>query len=132
MAHTCSLCSIVPPHILKKMLESTDEATRSAALDTLLTTTRLRAERSLINQLGFIHSSGGTRQRTIFDCRTQRLLDDAARLRGEKDKPVHDVSCNEAFDGLGNTYDFYKEVLGRNSIDGRGMRLDGYVHFGRS
>jgi Zn-dependent metalloprotease len=31
---------------------------------------------------------------------------------------------------LGSTRDFYKQVLERNSIDDKGMRLDGYVHRG--
>jgi len=38
---------------------------------------------------------------------------------------------NEAYDGLGATYDFYKEVFNRDSIDGRGMRLIASVHFDR-
>ncbi|MFE5805770.1 M4 family metallopeptidase [Streptomyces sp. NPDC056491] len=42
-----------------------------------------------------------------------------------------DEPVNRAFDGLGLTRDFYREVFRRDSIDGRGMRLDGYVHFGR-
>ena len=36
---------------------------------------------------------------------------------------------NRAFAGLGNTREFYKEVFDRDSLDGRGMRLDGYVHY---
>lgn len=36
---------------------------------------------------------------------------------------------NEAYDGLGATYNLYSEVYGRNSIDDRGMRLDASVHF---
>jgi len=43
-----------------------------------------------------------------------------------------DGTVNRAYDGLGQTYNFYNDVLKRNSIDGRGMRLDGYVHFSRS
>ncbi|WP_243697646.1 M4 family metallopeptidase [Geodermatophilus obscurus] len=37
---------------------------------------------------------------------------------------------NQAFDGLGSTRQFYQDVLQRNSIDDRGMRLDAYVHRG--
>jgi Zn-dependent metalloprotease len=37
---------------------------------------------------------------------------------------------NRAFTGLGDTRDFYKEVFDRDSLDGRGMRLNGYVHYG--
>ena len=31
----------------------------------------------------------------------------------------------------GATYDFYLKVLKRNSIDGRGMRIDSSVHYGK-
>ena len=37
---------------------------------------------------------------------------------------------NEAYDGLGATYDFFRQVYGRNSLDGNGMRLDAIVHYG--
>ena len=38
---------------------------------------------------------------------------------------------DEAYDGLGDTYDFYQVMLQRNSIDDRGMPLNGTVHYGR-
>lgn len=42
-----------------------------------------------------------------------------------------DPSVNEAYDGAGATYDLYRDVYARNSIDDRGMRLDSTVHYGR-
>ena len=41
-----------------------------------------------------------------------------------------DVSVNEAYDGLGDTFDFYLEIYMRNSIDNAGLPLDASVHFG--
>jgi Zn-dependent metalloprotease len=41
-----------------------------------------------------------------------------------------DDTVNRAFQGLGVTREFYRENFDRNSIDGRRMRLDGYVHYG--
>jgi Zn-dependent metalloprotease len=70
-------------------------------------------------------------RRSIFDCRQITSLPSAVLARSESDAASSDGSVNRAFDGLGTTRDFYKEVLDRNSIDGRGMRLDGYVHYGR-
>jgi Zn-dependent metalloprotease len=43
-----------------------------------------------------------------------------------------DESVNRAFDGLGATRRFFDEILGRNSIDDNGFRLNGYVHFGNA
>jgi Zn-dependent metalloprotease len=39
---------------------------------------------------------------------------------------------DEAYDGLGATFDLYAEVYGRNSIDDNGMDMVGTVHFGRN
>ena len=43
--------------------------------------------------------------------------------------PSRDVAAREAFDGLGATWDFFREVLDRDSIDDEGMRLDATVHY---
>ena len=37
---------------------------------------------------------------------------------------------DEAYDGLGATFDFYWDVLDRNSIDDEGLPLDATVHYG--
>jgi len=131
-AHRCAVNCIVPPHILRRLLESQSEDIRRVALDTLLATTRLRAERDVVASLGFLPSLAGGKRRTIFDCRNGRNLFLATLVRSESGPKSSDSSVNRAFDGLGQTYGFYKDVLKRNSIDGRGMRLDGYVHFSRS
>jgi Zn-dependent metalloprotease len=38
---------------------------------------------------------------------------------------------NEAYSGMGATYNLYWEVYGRNSIDNQGMALSGTVHYGK-
>ena len=127
-----SVNCIVPPHILQQLLKSHDPSIRDIALGTLLATTQLRAERRVVAQFGFIPNSTGKIRRTIYNCKSRSLLDEADLVRGEDADPVQDPSVNRAFDHLGSTYEFYKQVLDRNSIDNRGMRLDGYVHYGRS
>ena len=57
------------------------------------------------------------------------MLSAAAVARSEEGLLSADDSVNWAFDGLG-AIDFYRQVLDRNSIDGRGMPLGGYVHRG--
>jgi Zn-dependent metalloprotease len=52
-------------------------------------------------------------------------------VRREGDPKSRDVAVNEAYDGSGATYDFYKNVFNRNSIDDKGMRLDSSVHYGK-
>jgi len=124
-----SINCIVPPHILKKLLESKDRKVSEVALNTLLTTSHLRGERS-VRALAAI-SSPETARRTIYDCRHGRIV--SGKLARSEDEPASsDKPVNQAFDGFGHTRDFYKQVFNRNSIDDRGMRLNGYVHYGES
>ena len=127
MSCRCLNC-IVPPHMLKHLVQSGDPGVRQAAMETLLTTSRLRGERAVRGT--FLVTSAPTEgRRTIFDC-GQRPATVGARLARTELAPLSaDASVNAAFDGLGLTRDFYRDVLGRNSIDDLGMRLDGYVHF---
>jgi Zn-dependent metalloprotease len=124
----CLNC-ITPPHILKKLLESKDPEIRQNAVNTLVATARLRGERSIrASFAGLMASANG--RRTIFDCQNSTNLTSATKVRSEDDAPAADDAVNRAFDGFGATREFYKEVFERDSIDGRGMRLDGYVHRG--
>lgn len=43
---------------------------------------------------------------------------------------TEDVEAKEAFDGARATYDFFRNVLLRNSIDNKGAQLDSSVHYG--
>ncbi|MFF9131273.1 MULTISPECIES: M4 family metallopeptidase [unclassified Streptomyces] len=120
---------IIPPYILEKLLDSADGEERQSALDTLLVTARLRGERAVRASFAGAAAPGDGR-RTVFDCEQQEVLGSAVLARPEDGPEAADPSVNRAFDALGLTRDFYKEVFRRNSIDDRGMRLDGYVHFG--
>jgi Zn-dependent metalloprotease len=124
-----SLNCIVPPHVLDRLLESSDAAIREAALTTLLATSRLRGQREVRGSLLGL-SAPARGRRTVFDCRHSTQLSQAVLARTEDAPASGDSSVNQAFDGLGATRQFYLDVLGRNSIDDRGMRLDGYVHRG--
>jgi Zn-dependent metalloprotease len=123
----CISC-IMPPHLLKKLLESKDRNIRDAALNTLLATTRLRGERDVRAVAGFLAAPANGR-RTVYDCHHGMSLASATVARTEDGAPSGDDSVNRAFEGLGATREFYHEVFSRNSIDARGMRLDGYVHY---
>ena len=126
----CLNC-IMPPHLLRKLMESDNEDIRKAALNTLLSTERLRGQRSLRAMLGVgVAAAPSNGRRTIFDCKHSVRLTSAKLVRTEQGPAPRDPSVNQAFDGLGVTRDFYQKVFNRNSIDGVGMRLDGYVHRG--
>ncbi|MEU3841146.1 M4 family metallopeptidase [Streptomyces sp. NPDC028635] len=119
---------IIPPHLLDKLMRSDDSEVHQAAVATMLTTAALRGERTVRASLSGTAALAGGR-RTVFDCRHGRSLPLAVHARSEDGPASGDESVNRAFDGLGATRDFYQALFHRNSIDGRGMRLDGYVHF---
>lgn len=124
------LACIVPPHMLEKILESGDRRLRDAALRTLLTSTQIRAQRTVL-ALAPTATAAGEKRRTIFDAKHGEPEPPRGVLvRGEGDKASRDAVVNEAYDGLGATYDFFRQVYGRNSLDGNGMRLDAVVHYG--
>jgi len=130
ISHRCPMFCIVPPHLLEKMLESKDKSIRQAALRTLMLSSQLRGVRLARSEASSSPSSGSAR-RTVFDARRSQFLSDAVLARSEDGPPSNDESVNRLFDGLGSTRDFLEDVLKRNSLDDNGMRLDGYVHFGR-
>jgi len=51
-------------------------------------------------------------------------------VRRERQKVTGDKAVDEAYKGLGDTFAFFNDVFGRNSIDDAGMPLRGVVHFG--
>ena len=96
---------------------------------TLILSERLRGERQAIGQIApRATTPTGTRRRTIFDARQDASLP-GELIRGEGDPPSKDVAVNEAYEGLGATYDLFWDRFGRRSIDGKGMRLDATVHY---
>jgi Zn-dependent metalloprotease len=130
-------CSILPPRILRRIAESDDARLRTTALDTLAADSTIRMARATY-QLLEVRShqadvSGITpaKQRTIYDARNGSALPgNVVRIEGST--PTRDVAVNEAYDGLGATWDFYWTVYQRNSIDGEGLHLDASVHYRRS
>jgi Zn-dependent metalloprotease len=133
MGHRCSIHCIMPPYVLKNLIEKGSPDQREKALKALLSSTALRADRRFMSRLGFIAPvSGAGKQRMIFDCENEPTTRDAKLIRRESDRSNGDIAADEAFDGVGSTFDFYNEIFHRNSIDNAGMRLDSYVHYGDS
>ena len=124
----CINC-ITPPHVLKHLLENSDSRIRDAALRTLLATSRLRGERAVRGLIASAAAGSAHGRRTIFNCARRTRLPSAKVMRTEDGPASADESVNRAFAGLGETRDFYKDVFERDSLDGRGMRLNGYVHY---
>jgi Zn-dependent metalloprotease len=60
--------------------------------------------------------------------RNEVLIREGGPLLTPEQDPTN--NANECYVGLGKTYDFYCNFFQRNSMDNKGMKLDGFVHAG--
>jgi Zn-dependent metalloprotease len=131
---------ILPPDVLDSLARSADEAIRTAALDTLRFDQLFRLTRAeMASRMGgrmarpiTFGRIGGTPQRTIYDQQHSTNQNPGKVARAEGQKLVKDVAVNQAYDGLGFTYNFYWTTFQRDSIDGQALPMLGMVHYGRN
>lgn len=65
--------------------------------------------------------------RAVYDGQTKTGLP-GKLLRSEGQPACGDMAADEAYDGAGNVYDLYFSKFGRDSLDGKGMKLNATVH----
>ena len=125
------ICYIIPPHIHEHIARNGSEKQKALAFQALASSARVRGRREVLTTFAVLGTTPtGVERRTIYDAKHGLVLP-GKLVRGEGGKKSKDVAANEAYDGSGNTYDFYQKVFQRNSIDDRGMRLDSSVHYRR-
>ena len=155
--HASARCAIVPPYLLAHIAQ-TDQAhlaiAAEAARNSLLHSEpfreirdpeqpgvswseqlwphdeRPRAVRPGVRAPGRTRAMPGKPNRTICDAAGAEKLP-GVRVRSEVGPPSADVAVNEAYDGLGHTFELFWAAFGRDSIDGVGLPLDATVHYGR-
>jgi Zn-dependent metalloprotease len=143
------LCSFVPPHVLANIarVHAREGLEPTAAQRSAIVSQQLRRERSNFAPDGVVRqaiSAGpeavpegltvpppGTAGRLIYDDQNQWSFD-VHLVRGEGDPAVAGENANRAYDDLGLIRQFYKDKLGRNSIDNAGLNLVANVNFGAS
>jgi len=83
---------------------------------------------SVGRQLPAAPAAEGQPQRTTCNAQnTTNLPGEIVRTEGAG--PTGDPAVDEAYNGLGDTYNFYWTVYQRNSIDDQGLPLNATVHF---
>ena len=123
---------IVPPHMLESILLRGNQQQRRMAslLGERSVATRLQ-RRAAVPQGGYLAAAvpkGNKPSRETYDAEHKDVLP-GTLVRKEGDGPVADPTVNEAHDGAGDTYELYRAVYDRDSLDGRGMKLISSVHF---
>ncbi len=132
------VCFILPAHLLIELAEAGNVDLRDT-IPTLLASAALRTQRDTLTEaVQFLGLNAGQLRgpssefKAVHDVQggDERNLPGVLR-RKEGDGAVGDPAVNDAFDNADRTYDFYRDVLGRHSVDGNGLRLVSSVHFGR-
>jgi len=121
---------IVPPHMLRNIVENGNDAQRSRALDSLTVSAQLRGERNAFTKTAADRAptAVGGKSRNVYTANNGSTLP-GTLLRSEGQPVSGDIAADEAYDGSGATYDLYNDQYARNSIDGNGLRLDSTVHY---
>jgi Zn-dependent metalloprotease len=129
----CPVCHIIPSSVLRKLALHPDMGSkeRDALLDSAEAAAFARGQRSVAPVATLAALAPEVKHRDIFDAGGKKLLT-GKLVRSEGGPPAADASANEAYDSTGTTYDFYFEMLSRNSINGRGLKIESTVHSGRA
>lgn len=120
----------MPAYILRAIAENGDDDDRVSALASLELTFGSRGERQALTELaGMLVLPPRAKRRTVHDAgQTRTLPGKIVRVEGER--RTRDVAVNEAYDGAGRAYDFFRRVYGRSSVDGKGLGIRSTVHYG--
>src|SRR5215207_2680724 len=131
------IACIVPPELLKRVGLEGDTDERRAAIETISLDSSIRQARAEISArrppeqraMGSLLLAHGEPNRVIHDL-NHAMSGLGKVLRAEGQRKTKDPGVNEAYDGLGATYEMFSDAFSRNSIDGAGMALHAFVHFG--
>ena len=130
-------CGIVPPYLLEALATSgqphlEERARETLRLDQLRYEERAR-ERALRPEPRVSRSANRATSespnRVIHDAENSTTLP-GTKVRGEGDPATGDTAVNEAYDGLGATWELWNTAYGRNSLDDKGLGLVATVHYG--
>ncbi len=134
--HRHAIFCILPPYILRSMAQNGTPQQRRAALETMATDNTFRTLRAALQLAPAMRkrprtlAMEGEKQRTLYDAHNvETLPGDVVRTEGAP--ATGNPAVDEAYEGLGATYDFFWEAYDRNSIDDEGLPLDATVHYGQ-
>ena len=127
------VCSFVPPFILESIVQNGTREEQQAAAATLLVDSSVRIAREVADAADSRTAEEDTaappKHRRVSSANNTTDLPGTLK-RGEGDPATGDPAVDEAYDGLGGTFDLLWEEFGRNSIDDKGMALNATVHYG--
>lgn len=114
---------IVPPYVLEEL------ARRNPDNPDFLDTIKKTRELSVTGRMSARASQDMQGFREVYDAQGEEVQP-GVKARFENEKPTGNAEVDNAFDYTGEIRSYYKDVHGRNSIDGKGMKLVSTVNYG--
>lgn len=119
------MCTFIPSYITNHILTHAAPKVREAFLSAYSE----KPEVSILSDMPPSHpASNGSRW--VHDAQSQQALP-GKLVRKERDKETRDKQVDDAWEFSGLTRKMYKDVFGRDSIDGKGHNLIATVHYGK-
>ncbi len=123
----------IPPFLLREIAQNGTPAQQEHARMSMASSQQFRIMRAATTGAMSVLEADDIAVSTVLE----RLVYDAEHgsllpgrlVMGEGDPQSDDVTVNEAYDGAGATFELFKQVYGRNSIDDRGMPITSTVHY---
>src|SRR4051812_1142664 len=122
-----TVCTIVPPHILEEISKKGTPKEKEFASNTLAVSLMVRKRRLTLTP--DLKRPVALKKREIHDAKHTETLP-GVLVRKESGAVTKDSAVNDTYDASGYTYDLYKDIFLRNSIDQKGMTLVSSVHYG--
>ena len=132
---------IIPPYMTDKLVNSPDKNISKIAIDTKFRSFRFRSDREFFRNttsaekliLGLIPKKKTelkSPQMEVYNCKKSTSLSTAALVWKDTDaKLPADKDAKNVINAGNDTWHFYYDLFGRNSIDNLGMTIKQYIHY---
>jgi Zn-dependent metalloprotease len=139
-SHFTPIHCIIPPYMLKKLMESGNKKVADLAMNTNFRSYRFRNDRiyfqnASLREKAFFgmltkHVGKVTMQMEVYDCKQKTDLAGATLLWDNKNnQKITSIAGKNVIKGGKASWDFYWQLFGRNSIDNKGLLIKQYVHY---
>jgi len=140
--HFSPVQCIVPPYISNKLAESSDEDIARIAVNTKFRSYRFRSDRVFFKNasdaerviLGIVPEKkiAPIAKMEVYNCKKSTSLSAAALIWKDSDaKLPTDKDAKNVINAGRNTWKFYYDLFGRNSVDNLGLIIQQYIHYDR-
>ena len=118
---------IIPPYMLEQLAKRNPE--NPDYFNTIKKTQELRAAGKFSARSTEAQGQAGTAPREVYDAQGQEVHP-GVLVRSEGQQATGNSDVDNAYAYTGDVRGYYKDVHGRNSIDGKGMKLSSTVNYG--